>query len=365
MDELIKEIVKEGSVSFARFMQLALYAPGVGYYSSGQQKFGRDGDFITAPELSPLFSQCIAKQCQQVLSQLESPVILEFGAGSGVMAADILLALETLNCLPAHYFILELSAELQSRQRETMKARAPHLLDKVQWLSTLPSETFEGVVLANEVLDAMPVNKFRTHEGKLQEAHVGFENEQFVWQWQEASNTLEKSVQRLEIDFPDAYESEINLFIHGWVRSISSVLSRGLVLLIDYGFPRHEYYHSDRHMGTIMCHYQHRSHSDPLMLVGRQDITAHVDFTAVAEAGIDNDFDVEGFTNQAAFLIDCGITDLLQTAKDEVEQFNWNSQVKQLTLPSEMGELFKVIALTKDFDEVLLGFRRLNLLERL
>ncbi len=365
MDQLIKEIIKEGPVPFVRFMQLALYAPGVGYYSSGQKKFGRDGDFITAPELSSLFSQCVAKQCQQILRVLETPVILEFGAGSGVMAADILLALEALGCLPERYLILELSAELQTRQRETIKQRAPHLLDNVQWLSTLPSESFEGVVLANEVLDAMPVNKFRMHDGQLQEAFVGFKNEQFNWQWKKAGDTLQKAVHHLEIDFPDAYETEINLFIDGWIKSISSVLSRGLVLLIDYGFPRHEYYHPDRHMGTIMCHYQHRSHSDPLLLVGKQDITAHVDFTALAEAAVENDFDVEGYTNQAAFLIDCGITDLLQRANDDAEQFNWNNQVKQLTLPSEMGELFKVIALTKDFDEVLLGFRCLDMSERL
>lgn len=363
-EKIIAAIKTNGPMSFIEFMQQALYAPGLGYYSSGQQKFGKDGDFVTAPELSSLFSRCVAKQCQQVLSQLTSPSILEFGAGSGVMAADILLALESLNALPESYLILELSAELQQRQQQTIADRAPYLLERVHWLSELPTESFEGVVLANEVLDAMPVYKFRINDG-LDEAYVDYQNEKFVWCWRQPSEALQKDFNQLELALANGYESELNPFVDGWVRSISTCLSKGLVLMIDYGFPRREYYHPDRSMGTIMCHYQHRSHPDPLLSVGLQDITAHVDFTTVAEAAVENDFDVEGYTNQAAFLIDCGITDLLSNAKDDIERFNWNNQVKQLTLPSEMGELFKVIALTKDFEQPLIGFQSLDLIERL
>ena len=363
--EQIASVIKvKGPIPFVQFMQQALYAPGLGYYSSGQQKFGKDGDFTTAPELSPLFSQCIARQCQQILSSLDSPIILEFGAGSGVMAVDVLLMLEQLDALPKSYWILELSAELQSRQRWAFETRAPHLLSRVEWLSSLPSVSFEGVVLANEVLDAMPVHKFQMN-GVLEEAYVDCKNGKFIWDWRSSSDILKQAVACLETDFADGYESEANLFIESWIKSVSSCLSRGLVLLIDYGFPRREYYHPDRSMGTIMCHYQHRAHPNPLVSVGLQDITAHVDFTAVAEAAVGNGFEIEGYTHQAAFLIDCGITDLLQLAKDDIEQFNWNNHVKLLTSPSEMGELFKAIALTKNFDEELLGFRTFNQLERL
>jgi len=365
VDRLIHTIKQKGPLPFVRFMEQALYAPGLGYYSSGQQKFGKDGDFITAPELSPLFSRCLAYQCQPILLALNDPIIFEFGAGSGIMAVDILLTLETLGCLPKQYWILELSAELKNRQQTLFKKRAPHLLPIVHWLTTLPDTPYEGIVLANEVLDAMPVNKFRWESDKLQEAAIDYQAEQFVWHWDVASAPLKKAVEKLEVTFESGYESEINLFINGWIKSISTHLSRGVVLAIDYGFPRREYYHPERSMGTLMCHKQHRSHTDPLQWVGSQDITAHVDFTAVAEAAVENDFDVAGYTHQAAFLIDCGVTHHLEKIEDEIDRFNASNQVKQLTLPSEMGELFKVIALAKHFDDELLGFQTLNQLERL
>jgi len=362
--KISKEILDKGPISFARYMQLALYTPGLGYYSSGQQKFGATGDFITAPECSALFSHCVARQCEQVLRDLEQGVILELGAGSGVMAIDILLVLEKMSCLPKKYFILELSAELQARQQESFSLKAPHLLSRVQWLERMPAEPIQGVVLANEVMDAMPVHKFLVGD-TLQEYYVDYQDEKFIWHFQKASAELEKAVAALNMDLDKKFESEINLLLPGWIASLSDSLQRGLVLLIDYGFPRREYYHPDRHMGTIMCHYQHRSHPDPLLLTGLQDITAHVDFTAIAESAADNGFEVEGYVNQAAFLINCGITDLLEKASDEVTRFNWSSQVKLLTLPSEMGELFKVIALTKGLDQDLLGFQAMDQLERL
>ena len=360
---MVAEIAERGPISFARYMELALYAPGLGYYSSGQQKFGEQGDFVTAPELSPLFSQCVARQCEQVLRDLGRGVILELGAGSGVMAVDLLLALEKMDCLPKNYFILELSAELQSRQRECFELRAPHLLSYVQWLKRLPQESLSGVILANEVMDAMPVHKFLYRDG-LQEHYVNYCDEKFFWHLGGPSPELAKQVRALSVDFPENFESEINMALPSWIASLSDVLQRGLVLLIDYGFPRHEYYHLDRHMGTIMCHYQHRVHSDPLILTGLQDITAHVDFTAVAEAAVENNLEVSGFVHQAAFLLNCGIADLLNDI-DDVDRMSINNQVKYLTLPSEMGELFKVIGLTKDYDQELMGFQAMNQVERL
>ena len=364
--KIIDQIHEQGPIAFMDFMQQALYAPGLGYYSSGQQKFGAQGDFITAPELSPLFSHCIAYQCQQILSLLKSPCILECGAGSGVMAVDTLLMLEQLNSLPQQYFILELSAELQQRQKHLFAKRAPHLLSRISWLKTLPSQPFEGIVLANEVLDAMPVAKFRIDGNNLQEAYVAVTNNQFVWYWDKPKAWLSQQFNQLMLNLADGYESEINLLINGWIKSLGDCLSRGSVLLIDYGFARREYYHHDRSMGTLMCHYQHRAHTNPLIQVGCQDITAHVDFTAVASAAVDHGFDVAGYTHQAGFLVNCGITDLIQNMADATERFNCNNQIKQLTLPSEMGELFKVIALIKAVDcDELLGFRMFNQLERL
>ncbi len=362
--QLMAKIVQCGPIPFVDFMQQALYAPGLGYYSSGLAKWGEAGDFITAPELSPLFSHCLARQCQQVLSSLSAPIILELGAGSGVMAVDLLLMLEQLNALPKAYWILELSAELQSRQRVLFEKRAPHLLPYVQWLTKWPKNPFKGVVIANEVLDAMPVNKFRMRN-TLEEAYVDVAENQFMWHWMQPSTTLEKAVHQLGVKLARGYESEINLWINSWIKSISGCLLQGLVLLIDYGFPCREYYHPDRSMGTIMCHYQHRAHADPLVAVGLQDITAHVDFTAVAKAAVECGFEVEGYTHQGAFLIDCGIIDSLKNISDSMDRLNKNNQVKRLILPSDMGELFKVIALTKKFDKDLLGFRTFNQLEKL
>ncbi|MFW0083149.1 MAG: class I SAM-dependent methyltransferase [Coxiella-like endosymbiont] len=358
-----QEIINNGPLTFARYMQLALYAPGLGYYSAGAQKFGKAGDFITAPEISPLFSKAVAKQCQQILTDLDGGEILEFGAGSGVMAVDILRELEHHQCLPARYYILEVSADFRERQVALIKSEIPQLLDRVNWLSQLPSHPIRGVIVGNEVIDAMPVHKFKIKNG-IKEIYVDYKADQFIWKIDEPSSSLVEAVRDLGIDFTEDYESEINLLMKGWVSLLTEILHTGLILLIDYGFPRHEYYHPDRNQGTIVCHYRHRSHFDPLILIGIQDITAHVDFTVLAEAALPC-LMVAGFTHQAAFLLNCGITSFMPSCEDPMLRYVVTQQIKKLTLPSEMGELFKAIALTKNYQQPLLGFTHMNQTERL
>jgi SAM-dependent MidA family methyltransferase len=355
----IVQVINEanGTIPFAEFMALALYAPGLGYYSSGARKFGASGDFVTAPEISPLFSQCLARQCQQVLAQLNHGVILEFGAGSGIMATDILKELARLDCLPAQYLILEVSAELQQRQQVTLQARVPELVERVQWLSSLPAQPISGVILANEVLDAMPVQRFCLEEQDLLEFYVGHDGSQFVWQLLPSRNEeLRQAVAALRPSLSVPYVSEVNLTMTGWLHSVAERLETGLLLLCDYGFPRREYYHPQRDQGTLMCHYQHYAHTDPLILVGLQDLTAHVDFTAVASVAQSAGLQVAGYTTQANFLLACGLPDLLSGYINDSNYWRLAQQVKTLILPSEMGELFKVMALTRQLEMPLLGW---------
>ena len=343
LSAIIAEIRKKKQISFARYMELALYAPQLGYYQNALHKLGEQGDFVTAPEMSPLFSYCIANHCATVLRDMHDGDILEFGAGSGVMAADILLALEKMNQLPQHYFILELSAALQHHQRETIQKKAPALLKRVVWLTALPAQPISGVVIANEVLDAMPAHLFMMKNG-IKECVVVEDKHQLKLMPVE-NTALETEIEKYDIDFSENYLSEINLNIQPWIKSVSQSLSKGQVLIIDYGFLRHEYYHPDRVMGTLMCHYRHHAHSDAFFYPGLQDITAHVDFTAVGEAGEANGFSVS-FSNQAEFLLH---NNLLAFVRDQVggDAFLQNQGIIKLTSPSEMGELFKVMVLTK------------------
>jgi len=348
-----------GRIGFDRFMELALYAPGLGYYSAGSRKFGEAGDFVTAPELSPLFSRCLARQCAEVLAELGTGDILEFGAGSGVMAADILNELAALDHLPAHYYILELSAELRARQQETIQQKAPQLAERVEWLNTLPEPGFVGVVLANEVLDAMPVHRFRIHEGEPLELCVVWNGERLELDEDAPDAALYERFKWLQQRYAlaEGYSSEINLRAEEWVRSLGDFLARGVALLIDYGFPGGEFYHPQRDTGTLMCHYRHRAHADALILPGLQDITAHVDFTAVGEAALAAGLAVRGYTSQANFLLANGLTELLaQQDEDLRQQLSQAAQVKRLTMPGEMGELFKVMALSREWERPLRGF---------
>lgn len=354
-----------GVISFARFMELALYAPGLGYYVAGQRKFGAQGDFVTAPELSALFSRCVARQCRQVLEGLAQGEVLEFGAGSGVMAADILQELESLGSLPQRYCILELSPELQQRQWQTLSQKVPHLLQRVEWLQQLPGHGFRGVMLANEVLDAMPVQRFRIEHGEVRELYVGHGRDdegRFVWETRPAEQPLLSYVngiqQQLQRPFEEGYESELAPAQGPWVRALAEVLEQGAILLVDYGMPASEYYHPQRDRGTLMCHYRHRVHDNPLILVGLQDITAYVDFTAIAEAGVESGLALAGYTTQAFFLLGCGLEEML-AAEDAQQQGSYlqlTQQVKTLTMPGEMGERFKVMAFARGLDFPLCGF---------
>jgi SAM-dependent MidA family methyltransferase len=358
--EIIRREIKKhnGSISFAHFMQLALYAPGFGYYSAGSHKIGRGGDFITAPEISPLFTRCIARQCHQVIKNLPRCEILEIGAGSGVFAKDVLLELEELDSMPRHYYILEISAELRERQRKTFEDHCPDLLPRLTWLSSLPKR-FKGIIFANELMDAMPIHCFGIKENGIQERTVTLEKNQFAWHCTSPSPELMKPLQSLFLNYslPLGYESEVSLMIPAWIKSLAGCLEEGIILLADYGYGRSEYYHPDRSEGTLMCFYQHHLHSDPFVYVGLQDITAHVDFTTVAESAVENGLKLAGYTTQASFLLASGLLELAQQKPlSEVDQYTQNQAIKKLTLPSQMGELVKFVGLTKNLDIPLMGF---------
>ncbi len=357
-----------GRLSFDRFMELCLYAPGLGYYVAGARKFGEEGDFVTAPEISSLFGRCLARQCAQVFAEIGIGELFEFGAGTGAMAADILVELEKLNSLPERYLILELSPELKSRQRDTLHQRVPELVHKVQWIDRLPAPGFKGVVLANEVLDAMPVQRFRIESGEVLEQFVRWEDERFSPFWDRpATDGLAKSVEGLGLELGDGFESELNLRASLWVQALGDLVAAGAVILIDYGYPKAEYYHPQRSEGTLMCHYRHRAHPDPLLLPGLQDITAHVDFSAVADAGFKTGFEIGGFTTQAFFLLGCGLDSMLaESDPNDVDMhMQLAQQVRRLTLPTEMGERFKVLALTRKLEQPLIGFGMRDQCERL
>ncbi len=361
-----------GCLPFDRFMELALYAPGLGYYVAGAEKLGAAGDFATAPEISPLFGRCIAAQCAEVLDALGGGDVLEFGAGSGALAAEVLLALERHGQLPARYRILELSPDLKARQRALLARRVPHLLARVDWPATLPTG-LRGIVLANEVVDAMPVHRFRiSDDGAVQEVYVvptadGLAERVDV----PRSAGLAAGVCALQargLAVAPGYASEINLRLAPWVAALSSALARGLALIIDYGYPRAELYHPRRGMGTLMCHVRHRSHADPYAHIGLQDITAHVDFSALADAGAEAGFSLAGYTSQAGFLLGCGLDTLMAEAMavaDPVAAMALAAGVKQLVLPSRMGERFGVIGLTRGDLPACRGFSLRDLSHRL
>jgi len=344
-----------GWISFARYMELALYAPGLGYYAAGAHKFGAAGDFITAPELSPLFGRTVARQAAEIMTSA-APHILELGAGSGKLAVDMLAELEQLGSLPESYAILEVSADLRERQQVLMRERLPHLLDRVHWLDELP-EKFSGAIVANEVLDALPVHLVHWRDSAITEHGVASGEQGFNWQERAISDAaLLHAAQQIKV--PDDYVSEICLAARGLINSLAQRLEQGAMLFIDYGFGAREYYHPQRSSGTLMCHYRHHAHDDPFFLPGLQDITAHVNFTDIAECGIDAGLELAGYTSQAFFLINCGITGMLQDTSPENlrDYLPLSAQLQKLTSPAEMGELFKVIAFGRGMANPLSGF---------
>jgi SAM-dependent MidA family methyltransferase len=338
---------KHGWISFARYMELALYAPGLGYYTAGAHKFGETGDFVTAPELSPLFGRTLARQMAEIMAN-SAPHIMELGAGSGKLAADMLAELEKLGKLPDSYAILEVSADLRARQQAFLRERLPHLMGRLHWLNELP-ESFCGAIIANEVLDALSAHLVHWWDGAINERGVALDDNGFIWQERAVSDSNLLSAAQ-QIAAPDDYVSEICLAARGLVNSLASCLEQGVMLFIDYGFGAQEYYHPQRSSGTLMCHYRHHAHDDPFFLPGLQDITAHVNFTGIAEYGIDAGLELMGYTSQAFFLINCGIAELLQdTSPENLRGYlPLSAQLQKLTSPAEMGELFKVIAFGKN-----------------
>lgn len=345
-----------GWIPFAEFMDLALHLPGLGYYAGGSRKFGEEGDFVTAPELTPLFGQALATQVAQVMA-MSADEVLEVGAGSGRLAADLLRALDDAGVAPARYGILELSGELRARQQETVAREVPHLAGRVQWLDALP-ECFSGCVVANELLDSMPTHVIAWRPEGVMERGVVVADGRFAWDERPAPAALAAAAAELPVAAP--LVSEINLASRAWTAEWGWRLERGALLLIDYGLPRREFYHPQRNGGTVRCHYRHRSHDEPFWYPGLSDITAHVEFTAIAEAGFAAGLSVLGYTNQATFLMNCGIAETLarRQASGGEGAYRAMGAAQVLLAPNEMGELFKVIALGRGIADPLIGFTR-------
>lgn len=347
---LAQKIKKNGPISFHEYMNHALYHPTYGYYRNGSLKFGHSGDFVTAPIISPLFSQCLARQFIALQEMVAKPSILECGAGNGEMARHILSYLEAHSALPEHYFIIELSGQLQTIQKETILSQNPQWLDRVVWLDAWPGE-FNGLVLANELFDAMPVDLFRFTDNGYESACVDYQQAQLGWSWQLASAQLQQALGHLSIDFPNGYQSEYNAYVKPWFRALSDCLKTGAFIAIDYGFVRSVLYHPDRSGGTLMCHIHHQAHDNPLLYPGVQDITAHVDFTLLADSAQSVGLDCQGLVSQAHGLINSGIMDLLPVAGDVL----WREKqaLQRLMHPGEMGELFQWIGFSRNLDEQL------------
>ena len=350
-----------GWLSFERFMELALYAPGLGYYSAGAHKFGAGGDFTTAPEVSSLFGACVARQCAEVLGALGGGSILEIGAGSGRLAADVLLRLETLGELPERYWILEISADLRERQRRHLARHLPHLQERVQWLDQPLNESFDGVILANEVLDALPVTRFRWFPDRVEEIGVVIDAGRLAGAARPASPAVAETGRRLANcgdAWDDGYVSEYCPRLAAWTHGVTRCLRNGAALWFDYGLPRSQYYLAERHEGTLLCHFRHRATSDPFLFPGLQDITAWVDYTLLAEASRAAGFAVSGFTTQSYFLAGLSIDQEMQNmAGADANRFaRLANQARQLMLPGEMGERFKAMAWLRGLELPLSGF---------
>lgn len=342
-----------GWLSFARFMDRALYAPGLGYYAAGARKFGDAGDFVTAPELSSLFGECVARSIAPTLRASRGS-LLELGPGSGKLAVDVLQALDRLGTLPEKYLLLEVSADLKQRQQERLAALPPRLSSRCEWLTALPT-SFVGAIVANEVLDVLPVHLVSFGSGWIFERGVALKDDTFVWQDVPAlTPDVQSMVDVVNRDVfayapPQGYLTEFSPQAAALAGAVSACLQAGVVLWIDYGFRRAEFYHPARSTGTLMCHYRHHAHTDPFCYPGLQDITAHVDFTAVAQAGLAAGNDLLGYTTQANFLLGAGLTDLVSRydPTDAGPYLGITNQVQRLVSPAEMGEFFKVIGFGK------------------
>jgi SAM-dependent MidA family methyltransferase len=358
-ERIAERIAQAGDwIPFSKYMEMALYEPRLGYYAAGARKFGEAGDFVTAPEISNVFAKCMALQARQVIEKTGGN-ILELGPGSGVLAADMFEELLAHKVVPERYFLLEVSPDLRERQRKLLAYRFPEHIGRFVWLDSLP-EKITGLVIANEVLDVVPCAIVHRTRDQLLERGVIVTEAGFAWDDQPMPDDALK--RRAESAFPPgdySYLSEINLAAEGLVRTVAASIDKGVALFIDYGFPEREFYHPQRFMGTLRCHYRHRFHGDPFFLPGLQDITAHVDFTAMARAAEGVDAEVYGFTTQAYFLISCGLAVMVADGDPgmTLSRLKGTSAVHRLINPSEMGELFKVLGVGRGIDGPLLGFQ--------
>lgn len=364
-----RKIDATGPISFADYMEMALYTPGLGYYSAGLQKFGEGGDFVTSPQLGNIFAQCVAAQISQIGAELGSYDIVEAGAGSGILAADILASLERSQP-PQRYLILERSAHLRQVQKETLQQQVPQWLDRIVWLDQPPDENWQGVFLANEVLDALTVERFCKHGDEILQLQVDVAQDtgenRFDWHQGKCPAELKSQIgdllNKLERPLSDGYRSEINSSLPAWLNAVTASMQKGVALFIDYGYVRQEYYQPQRYDGTLICHYQQRAHDDPFSWPGLTDLSASVDFTALAEAADLCELDVSGYINQTMFLLGCGLEHIVAgfDKLSPVEQIARNNEIRKLTLPGEMGERFQVMAMSRgldeDFSESLCGF---------
>lgn len=370
LQTVIREAIESAGnwITFERYMDIVLYQPGLGYYNGGATKLGDSGDFVTAPEISTLFGRTLARQVRQIFEHVGNAEILELGAGSGKLALDLLLELEQMGCLPERYCILEVSAELRERQQKLLTDNIPHLTTRLVWLEQLP-EQFCGTILANEVIDAMPVHLVEWQGNQLFERGVVWQKNvydgQLAWGNRPIDNAALKSIaDKLSVRInpdqdPDfSYSSEINLNARYFMHALAGILQQGVAILIDYGFGSDEYYHPQRSQGTLMCHYRHHAHGDPFFLPGLQDITSHVDFSALTAVAEETGLVLMGYTTQAHFLLNCGVTDILAQipVEDTQNYLPMANQLQKLVSPAEMGELFKVIAFGKDITLPLTGF---------
>lgn len=349
-----------GAIPFSRYMELALYAPGLGYYSAGARKFGAEGDFVTSPELGPTFAECVAQCAAQVFEQLGGEAeFLELGGGSGAFAEAALRRLQELDALPVHYLILEPSADLRERQQQRLReALAPDVFARVRWLNGPPEKEWRGFLFANEVIDALPTPRFAIHGGEVFEEFVALGADGgLVSVQQPADAMLHAAVRHVERDigapFADGYRSELLPQLPYWIQAVGGLLADGAMLFVDYGYPRREYYLPERSDGTLVCHYRHHAHGNPFHLPGLTDITAFVDFTALAEAGVGAGFDLAGYCAQASFLLNSGLAErlaVIEAIEDPVLRHRRTNEVKRLTLPGEMGERFQAMAFQRGVD---------------
>ncbi len=361
LEEFIKQAIhhERGAISFARFMELALYAPGLGYYSAGALKFGEAGDFITSPELGNVFAECVVEATSPVLREVSAPMFLELGGGSGAFAEAFLAHADRLGVLPQCYAILEPSADLRQRQQARLRAALPPaVFARCRWLDGPPTEEWSGVLFANEVLDALPTTRFVIHEGEVFEEFVSLDAEGNFLRVDQPADALVRGAvrnveRRLGAPLPEGYRSELLPQLPYWIQAVGGLLKHGAMLFVDYGYPRREFYMPERNDGTLVCHYRHRAHGDPFFLPGLQDITAFVDFTAVVEAGVHAGFDFAGYCSQSSFLIANGLPARIAEAEalvDERERHQRLNEIRKLTLPGEMGERFQAMGFSRDVD---------------